>query len=171
MMAMFFSCSNTSGEVRDFLADKNLPIGISREVYNIYTDSGRVTSKLKAPLLLNFSNREKHPYAEFPDGVKVVSFDQNNDSTVVIGDYAIVYNETNISEIRGNVVITNMAQDKRLTTDQLFWDQRTKYFYTEKPFVLYSEMDTIYGSGLDASQDLSRFTAKRNKGVINIKEK
>ncbi len=170
IVAMFFSCANTSGEVRDFLADKNLPIGISREVYNVYTDSGRVTSKLKTPLLLNFSNREKHPYAEFPDGVKVISFDKKNDSTVVVGDYAIIYNETNISEIRGNVVITNNSQNKILTTDQLFWDQKTKYFYTEKPFVLYSLLDTIYGEGLDASQDLSKFTAKRNRGVLNLKE-
>ena len=30
--AMFFSCKNDAKEVRDFLADKNLPIG---ESYNI----------------------------------------------------------------------------------------------------------------------------------------
>ena len=78
--AMFFSCGNNTKEVRDFLADKNLPIGIAKNIKNIYTDSGRVTSKLAAPLLHNYSNRENHPYSEFPEGIKIVTFDAENDS-------------------------------------------------------------------------------------------
>ena len=31
LVAMFFSCTNTKKEVRDFLADKNLPIGTAKE--------------------------------------------------------------------------------------------------------------------------------------------
>ena len=48
MIAMFFSCGNQIQEVRDFLADKNLPIGVAENIKNIHTDSGRVDLKLYA---------------------------------------------------------------------------------------------------------------------------
>lgn len=168
--AMFFSCGNNTKEIRDLLADKNLPIGVAENIHNIYTDSGRVTSKLYAPLLHNYSNRENHPYSEFPEGVKIVTFDENNDSIVITGNYAIIYSKTSISEIRENVVISSFVEQKRLLTEQLFWDQKTNYFYTEKAFTLFTATDTIYGIGFDASEDLKKFTTKNNRGSIYINE-
>ena len=168
--AMLFSCGNNTSEIRDFLADKNLPIGVAENISNIYTDSGRVTSKLQAPLLHNYSNRANHPYSEFPEGVRVVTIDKEGDSVVITGNYAIVFSKTNISEIRDNVVINNFVEQKKLITDQLFWDQKIKYFYTEKPFTLYTQTDTIHGVGFDASEDLKVFAAKSNRGNIYINE-
>ena len=168
--AMLFSCGNSTQEIRDLLADKNLPIGIATDINNIYTDSGIVTSKLQAPLLHNFSNRENHPYSEFPEGVRIVTLDENMDSIVVTGNYAIVYSKTSISEIRDHVVINNYLDHKKLITEQLFWDQKTKYFYTEKAFTLYTSTDTIHGIGFDASEDLERFIAKNNRGSIYLNE-
>ena len=170
LMAMFFSCGNNTKEIRDFLADKNLPIGIATDINNIYTDSGRVTSKLQAPLLYNYSNRENHPYSEFPNGVRIVTIDKNNDSIVVTGNYAIIYSKTSISEIRDNVIINNYLEHKKLVTEQLFWDQKTKYFYTEMAFTLYTLTDTIHGIGLDASENLEMFIAKNNRGSIYLNE-
>ena len=170
MTAMLFSCGNSTQEIRDLLADKNLPIGIATDINNIYTDSGIVTSKLQAPLLHNFSNRENHPYSEFPEGLRIVTFDDNMDSIVVTGNYAIVYSKTSISEIRNQVVINNYLEHKKLITEQLFWDQKTKYFYTEKAFTLYTLTDTIHGIGFDASENLETFIAKNNRGSIYINE-
>lgn len=170
LMAMFFSCGNSTKEIRDLLADKNLPIGIATNINNIYTDSGVVTSKLQAPLLHNFSNRENHPYSEFPEGVRIVTLDKNNDSIVITGNYAIIYSKTNVSEIRGHVVITNYLEHKKLITEQLFWDSKVKYFYTEKAFTLYTLTDTIHGIGFDASENLETFIAKNNSGSIYLNE-
>lgn len=170
MVAMLFSCVNDTKEVRDFLADKNLPIGIVENFHNIHTDSGRVDLKISAPLLHDFKNRNKHPYAEFPKGVKIVTIDKNKDSVSVTGDYAITYSKTSISEIKDKVVVVNYADYKKLSTEQLFWDQKTKYFYTEKPFTLITLTDTIYGVGFDASEDLKVFMAKQNRGNVYINE-
>ncbi|GAB1308917.1 hypothetical protein KH5_16000 [Urechidicola sp. KH5] len=169
-VAMLFSCGNSNQEIRDLLADKNLPIGIAKNITNIYTDSGRVTSTLSAPLLHNYSNRSNHPYTEFPEGVRVVTFDKNQDSVVVTGNFAVVWTKTSISEIKGNVVIMNYVERKKLKTSQLFWDQKVKYFYTEKPFTLYTETDTLHGVGFDAREDLSQFSAKEGSGIIYINE-
>lgn len=169
--AMLFSCGTDIKEIKDFLADKNLPIGVAENIFNVHTDSGRVDVKFSAPLLHDFTNRKKHPYTEFPKGVKIVSFDKDQDSLVITGNYAIAYNKTSISEIKGNVVIENFGEQKKLLTEQLFWDQKTKYFYTEEAFTLYTDTDTIFGTGFDASEDLEEFMAKNNRGSINIKDK
>jgi len=170
MTAMLFSCGNDINEVRDFLADKNLPIGVAENIYNIHTDSGRVDLKLSAPILNDYSNRKKHPYNEFPKGIRIVTIDKNKDSLVVTGNYAITYSKTSISEIKDKVVIINYGDYKKLLTEQLFWDQKSKYFYTEKPFTLITRTDTIKGIGFDASEDLKVFMAKQNKGTIHIKD-
>ncbi len=169
-IVMLFSCSNDIQEVRDFLVDKNLPIGIAENVFNIHTDSGRVDLKFTAPLLYDFSNRKQHPYSEFPEGVRIVTIDKNGDSLVIVGNYAISFTNTSISEIKGKVQVENRKEQRKLKTEQLFWDQKTKYFYTEKAFTLYTATDTIYGIGFDANEDLSMFTSKNNRGSIYINE-
>jgi hypothetical protein len=108
--AMFFSCTNDVKEVRDFLADKNLPIGEAFNINHKHTDSGRVDIKMRAPVMLDFSNRENHPYNEFPKGIKITSIEKNGDSITVVGDYAKSYRKTEVSEIKNNVVIINYAQ-------------------------------------------------------------
>lgn len=168
--AMFFSCTNDAKEVRDFLADKNLPIG---EAYNIdhkHTDSGRIDVKMKAPIMLDFDNRKEHPYAEFPKGIYITTIDKFNDSVTIEGSYAKNYRKTRVSEIRGEVIIRNYAEGTKLTTDEIYWDQKAKYFFTEKRFVFYTLTDTIRGTGFEASEDLKKWWVKNQNGVIEIND-
>ncbi|MBK5210518.1 MAG: LPS export ABC transporter periplasmic protein LptC [Flavobacteriaceae bacterium] len=168
--SMLFSCTNDVKEVRDFLADKNLPIGEAFNINHKHTDSGRVDIKMRAPVMLDFSNRENHPYSEFPKGIKITSIEINGDSVTVEGDYAKSYRKTEVSEIKNNVVVVNYAQKNKLVTDQIYWDQKTHYFFTEKKFTFYTVSDTIYGTGFEATEDLKTWWVKNQSGVINIKE-
>lgn len=164
---MLFSCNNDAKEVRDFLAEKNLPIGVAKDAYHVYKDSGRISSKLITPLMHDFSNRKNHPYNEFPEGVRIVNFQKNEiDSVTVIGDYALAYNNTAISEIKGNVVVINHKEQTRLETDQLFWDRKNKYFISEKRFRLISPNNTINGVGFESREDLSKWVSKNISGDI-----
>lgn len=171
VVAMFFSCANSVQEVNDFLADKNLPVGESRDVRHVYKDSGRIVFRLNTPLLYDFSNREKHPYSEYPKGIKVVTISNSGeDSTTVTGDYAKSFNKTQISELIGNVVVYNHTEKSILKTPQLYWDQRTNYVFTEKKFSLITEGDTIRGKGFESNMDLTGWLLKKIKGDIQIKE-
>ncbi|RXP45204.1 LPS export ABC transporter periplasmic protein LptC [Lutibacter sp. HS1-25] len=169
-IAMFFSCTNSAKEVKDFLADKNLPVGEAYNVVHKYTDSGMVTVKMVTPLMLDFGNREKHPYSEFPEGLKITSIEKNGDSTTVEGDYALNYKKTEVSQIKNNVVITNYSDRNRLETDEIFWDKKTHYFFTESKFTFYTPTDTIRGTGFEASEDLKIWWVKNQQGIINVKE-
>lgn len=171
LIAMFFSCKNDAKKVRDFLADKNLPIGQAKDIDHVYKDSGKVTSKLKAPILHDYSNRNEHPYNEFPKGIKIVTYEnEGKDSTVITGNYALSYSKTNVSEIKGNVVVYNHTNMRKLETNQLFWDQKEKYFFTEDGFRVTSTQDTINGFGFESKQDLSKWIMKDITGEIKIKK-
>jgi len=172
LAAMFFSCENSVKEVNDFLADKNLPIGESENVFHVYKDSGNIVFRLNTPLLLDFSNRKKHPYSEFPKGVELVTISKNGlDSTTVTGNYAISFSKTSVSELIGNVVVYNHTEKSKLETSQLYWDQKSKYFFTEKPFVLTVDKDTVFGVGFESKENLSEWVLKKVTGNLNIKEK
>lgn len=169
LTVVLFSCSNNTQEVRDFLASKNLPIGVAKDAFHVYKDSGRITSKLITPLLHDFSNRKKHPYNEFPEGIKIVNF-EGKDSVTITGNYALTYSKTAVSEIKGNVVVLNHTEKSRLETEQLFWDQNTQYFFSEKAFVLSTLKDTIYGIGFECKENLSKHLAKKTKGKLETLE-
>ncbi|CAA0229499.1 Probable lipoprotein precursor. Putative lipopolysaccharide assembly protein LptC [Tenacibaculum maritimum] len=167
LVAMFFSCTNDTKKVRDFLADRNLPIGIAKNTNHVYKDSGRVRYKLVTPLLYDFSNRKEHPYKEFLKGIKIVTIEKNEkDSTTITGNYALSFDKTRVAEIKGNVVILNHSKSTKLETNQLFWDQKEGYFFTEDGFRLTTEKDTINGFGFESKQDLSKWIAKDITGKI-----
>lgn len=171
LTAMFFSCTNDSQKVRDFLAEKNLPIGIAKNAVHLYKDSGYVTSKLETSLMYDFSNRKSHPYSEFPEGLVITSYEnQGKDSVKIKGNYALSYKNTYISEIKGNVIVTNFSSKSILKTEQLFWDQKTNYFFSEKPFVLITSTDTINGVGFESKEDLTKTITKNTFGNITTKE-
>ena len=170
MTTLLFSCTNDIKKVRDFLADKNLPIGISKNIYTVYKDSGRITTKIISPLVHDFSNREKHPYSEFPKGLHITKIEKNGDSTTIVGNYAISYSKTGISEIRDEVIVINFAKKYTLFTSQLFWDQKQHIFVTEEKFTLITPTDTLYGTSFESSEDLTNWHAKNNSGSIRVNE-
>lgn len=170
-VAMFFSCINNVKEVNDFLLDKNLPIGESENVHYVYKDSGHVVSRLKTPLLYDFSNRKNHPYSEYPKGLEIVTIDKRGiDSTTITGNYARSFTKTAVSEIIGEVVVYNHTENTKLETSQLYWDQKTNYFFTEKKFRLTLENDTIYGTGFESKNNLRHWVLKNMTGNLFLKE-
>ena len=169
--AMLFSCNNNTQQVRDFLADRNLPIGTAQDAVHVYKDSGRVTSKLITPLMLDFTNREMHPYSEFPKGIKIVNYEnKGKDSITITGNYALTYSKTSVSEIKGDVVVVNHTDKSKLETEQLFWDEKTKYFVSEVAFKLTLGNDTITGVGFESKDDLTKHLAKKTTGRLETKE-
>jgi LPS export ABC transporter protein LptC len=162
LVAMFFSCTNDSEQVKNLFFTKNLPVGVAVDVNHIYKDSGRVTSKLITSLLLDFSNRTDHPYNEFPNDIILISYsNKGKDSITIKGDYCITYSKTLISELKGNVVIVNHTDSSTLNTEQLFWDQNTNYLFSERKFTLTSPDNVINGVGFESKKDLSKFLAKQ----------
>lgn len=169
LLFVLWSCENSSKEINDFLADKNLPISVAEHINMIHKDSGKVTSRMLAPLMWDFSNRELNPYNEFPKGIKIVQIKRiTRDSVTITGDYAISYTNTGISEIIGNVVVINHSNGAILESEQMYRDQKENYFFTETPFTLYTENDTINGVGFESNGNLSNWILNNTSGDLNL---
>lgn len=172
VLLVLIGCKNSSKEINDFLADKNLPIGVTENVNYVYKDSGQVTSRIIAPLYWDFTNREANPYYEFPEGIKIVRINRlTKDSITTIGDYAISYDVTKVSEIIGNVVVINHHDGVTLNTDQMYWDQKENYYFSKSPFTIFTETDTITGVGFESKSDLSNWILNNTKGDFIVDQK
>jgi len=165
-VTMFFSCKNNFKEVQNIGVLSDKPAGISEGINTKYTDSGRLKSHLISPKMLDFSNRE-FPFSEFPEGINLTMYDEDGKTSNVIADYAIIYNETDLIDLRGNVVITTQNKDT-LFAEQLFYDQKKEWMFTNQPVVFRTQDKIINGVGFDANKDLTQFEVLETTGVIFI---
>ena len=60
--------------------------------------------------MLNFSNAN-FPYFEFPTKIEVILFDENKNQTKIIADYAISYSNSDLIDLRGNVIVSTHLMD------------------------------------------------------------
>lgn len=169
-MAILFSCSNDLKSLQQMNVVHKFPQG---EVYNfrlVYTDSTKVVAVVTSPRNDDFSNQH-FPYWEFPKGVRVEFFDQNNNKNTVDANYGIVYSNSQMVELRDNVVLTTF-DGKKLETSQLFWDQNQDWVFTEREFVF---TDSIKGTltkgvGMDFDKNFSTVRAHKTTGILAIED-
>ncbi len=164
------SCESNFRDVQKMNEVAFSPIGQSENINLKYTDSGRVEAVLISPLMLDYSNLE-YGYNEFPKGIDLTLFDESGKKSYVEADYAITYSKTDIIDLQGNVKITS-SEGQVLETQQLYYDQKNEWFYTEKKFKFTDkEGDYLEGPGVDFSKDFKIINAQRNTGeVSNIEE-
>lgn len=135
-----------------------------------YTDSGKVVTTLQGKKMLDFTAKE-FPYREFPEGLKVQFFDENNQKSTVTADYGIYYLETGLVDLRGNVVIIT-SDSMKLTADQLYWDENLEWVFTDKPNTITFKNGAVNtGQGFDSNQEFTNFRSRSNTGVQIIEEK
>lgn len=167
-VAMFFSCNNSLSNVQKIGISENEPIG---EEYNSnlkYTDSGRVKANLISTKLFDYTNRD-FPFHEFTDGATLYIYDNENRKSTIVADYAYVYTETDLIDMRSNVVIT--THDNRvLKTDQLYYDQSKEWLYTNKPVSFKTEQDLINGNGFDSNSKFTNAEVLEVTGIITLQE-
>lgn len=168
-LCTLLSCESTFKDVQRINTVEFSPIGQTEKINLKYTDSGKVKAILVSPLMLDYSHLE-YGFNEFPKGVNVTLLDQSAKKSFVVSDYAITYGKTNIFDLQGNVKITS-ADGSRLETEQLYYDQKNEWFYTEKSFKFTDKKGGyISGTGIDFSKDFKIMNTQRNTGQITKEE-
>lgn len=167
-VTMFFSCKDNFKEVQKIglLSDK--PITEAENINTKYTDSGRLKSHLISPKMLDFSNRE-FSFVEFPQGVNFTIYDEKGNKNNVIADFAMIYNDTDLIDLQGNVVVTTYSNDT-LFTEQLFYDQKREWMFTNEPVKFRQKDQIINGNGFDANKDFTIANVLEYSGTIYLDE-
>ncbi|TZF86552.1 LPS export ABC transporter periplasmic protein LptC (plasmid) [Pedobacter sp. BS3] len=141
----------------------------STDVEIIYSDSAVVKAKLITPVLLHYKGVNK-PYYEMPKGVKVIFFDENHqEESNIVADYAISRETEKLVELRKNVVATN-REGSTFKSDELFWDETKRRFYSNKTVTITSPNQTIYGTSFWANENFSYYEIKQSTGTLNVPE-
>ena len=148
-----------------------MPQVYGKDIEILYSDSAQVEMKLTAQEIKRFSNSER-PFTEFPKGIYVEFFDDSlNIESFIKADYAIYYQEEKLWEARGNVIAHDLVEEKKLNTEELFWDEGKEIIYSNTFSRIETPDGTSYGQeGFEANQDFTRIRLKRYRGTINYKE-
>ena len=163
-----YSCENDIDEVNKWNTKKVMV----DEVYSaqiIFSQGGDLKAKLKAPLMLRYQTDTI--VVEFPKTLHVDFFDstgkKESELDALYGKY---FESLNKVLLRDSVVVSNIKGDT-LKTSELWWDQNTRKFYTDSVVRLKTVDKTIYGGkGMEADQDLSRWSIFKPTGIIFMKE-
>ena len=107
------------------------------------------------------------PFTEFPNGILVTLYDKSAKKTFVKADFATSFKLTDIIDLRGNVKITS-DQGAFLETQQLYYDQKNEWFYTEKFFKLTDPKNgNTSGEGVDFNKDFTVVNYQKVRGTID----
>lgn len=165
---MFFSCKNNFKDIQNIGTLDSGPLTIAENINTKYTDSGKLKSHLISPKMLNYSNRE-FAFYEFPEGINLTIFDDDNNKSNVVADYAILYDQTDLIDLQGNVVLTTHNNDT-LNADQLFYDQKKEWMFTNSPVRFRTKDQLINGIGFDSNKDFTQAQVLETTGTIYIDE-
>ncbi|OXA92857.1 LPS export ABC transporter periplasmic protein LptC [Flavobacterium hercynium] len=167
-VTLFFGCESNFKEVQKINFSEFVP-GSDADTVNIkYTDSGRITGVLISSKMLDYSNLV-FPFTEFPKGIDVTLYDKKQKRTFIRSNYAVSYKQTGIIDLQGKVKITSET-GQMLETEQLYFDQKNEWFYTERKFKLTDAKGVTHGQGIDFSKDFKVINSQRITGELEAEE-
>lgn len=162
-------CGNSLNDVRKIYFSEFSPTGEADDIDVKYTDSGRIAAVLVSPKMLDYATVD-YPFTEFPKGVNVTLYDKKGQKTFIRSDYAVQFKGTELIDLRGNVIITS-ENGSVMKTEQLYFDQKNDWFFTEKAFTFTNpKSGSTRGQGIDFSKDFKRVNFQRVSGLINETE-
>lgn len=167
-VTLFFGCESNFKEVQKINFSEFVPAGETDNPNIKYTDSGRITGILKAKKMLDYSSLD-FPFTEYPKGIDVTLYDKKQKRTFITSNYAVSYKNTGIIDLQGKVKIRTEA-GQMLETEQLYFDQKNEWFYTERKFKLTDAKGISSGQGIDFSKDFKVINSQRITGEIEAEE-
>jgi LPS export ABC transporter protein LptC len=174
LLCLLFSlsaCENDIAIINSLIPENELPLESEKNVEYIYSDSAIIRAKLMAPLMDRYGGKKN--YMELPKGMHVIFYtEEKKEQTNLTADYGIGYDDgsgMNKMEAKRNVVVINEKGD-RLNTEHLIWNAVTKQIYTEEFVKITTKDQTIWGDGLRADQDFSKYKILHPKGVIAVND-
>ena len=167
-LTLFFSCDDGSSTLKQINQFNDNPVGIAYDIRMTYTDSAVVKAILTAPVNLDFTHLS-FKYSEFPEGLKIIFFNNNNEENTVVADYGILYNQTKIVDLQGNVVLLS-HDGSRLETDQMYWDAEKEWLFTEQPFTFENVNYDMAALRLDTNKEFSKFQTGKLTGTMIVEE-
>jgi len=162
------SCQNDNQEISRVGNLDKLPAETIVNLETLYSDSGLVKVKVKAPLLQKILKPE--PITELPKGIKIEFFDDHfNVISQLTANYAVHLENKKQWIAKSNVVVVNEKNEK-LNTEKLVWDEGKELLSSDEFVKISTKDEIIYGEGFEANQDFSKYKIFKVKGRITVNQ-
>ena len=92
-----------------------------------------------------------------------------DDANMLEADYAIRYEETQLTIIRKDVVVIN-EDGEQLNTEELIWDPIKKIIYSDQFVRIRTADEILFGTGFEADQEFTRYKILNPEGTLNIRD-
>ena len=146
--------------------DETIMTEHSIDLTMITTENGAKAYRFQTPLMEGYK-LAKDPYMEFREGIDIVTYKGEGDTTEVeshlTANYAIYYEERKLWEVKGNVVAKN-SENQTLYTQQLFWDQKSKRIYSNVDCKVLMGEDYWFGEGFESDEEMNDWHFRRYRG-------
>ncbi|MBL7954337.1 MAG: LPS export ABC transporter periplasmic protein LptC [Flavobacteriales bacterium] len=165
--AVLCSCQNDLDKVAAIEVELNAPDRITSTAEYLYSDSGRVTNRLRAGRIAEWSTGERKR-TEMSEGVELVFFDRKGEEqSKLTARRGLILPKEKRMEVYEQVVFVN-EKGERLETEQLTWYQDSARVRTDKAVRVQRGPDVIHGMGLDAAEDFSSYVIHRITGQLYV---
>ena len=170
---LLFSCADKDAG-RASASEETMMTEYSEDLSVVMSQNGRRSYHFVTPLLEGYS-LAREPYREFRKGVKITTYQNDSLTTVdavLTANYAIYYENRELWEAKGNVVVEK-SDGKTLYTQQLFWNARTKKIYSnvDSKIVQNNGRDVFTGEGFESDGEFKDWRFRRMKGRMEVEMK
>lgn len=161
----FFACENSQKDIDAITASKAM-VEEAKNIETYLSQGSMLKAKLWAPYMIRYSSDTI--YVEFPKSLHVNFFDSlGRLDSHLDAKYGKYYESLNKVYLRDSVLVYNMQGDS-LRSPDLWWDQNTQLFYTDKNVWVKKGGTVLFGTGMDAHQDLSDIHIKQPTGLVDV---
>jgi lipopolysaccharide export system protein LptC len=162
-----FACRNDLDRVAAVDVPVEAPDRVTSNAEYLYSDSGRVTNRLRAGRIEEYMNKEE-PRTEIVDGLELLFYGgHGEEGSLLTARRGRIWPGEGRMQVNERVVFTN-ARGERLETEELIWEQDSDRVHTDRPVKITRQGDILYGQGLDAAEDFSHYTIRNVIGSFEL---
>jgi LPS export ABC transporter protein LptC len=170
ILCCFFisGCVNDPKTIRE-LTEKKMMVDEAKNVVSYLSQQGKLKAKLTAPVMNRY--QADTVYFDFPNSLHVDFYDDSATlESWLDSKHGKYFESLNKVYLWDSVTVINRNGDTMKSND-LWWDQNTKLFYTDKLAEYRTKSKQIMGGkGAEATQDLSAITFKQPTGHVLVNE-
>lgn len=167
MLMLQSACHNDLSELEKFVPREDAFMETAHDVRLLYSDSAIVKVQVEGNRMIRYLEKED-PRDEFPDGIEVSFFNNNQKvNSTLTSKFAVRYEGEKQITVRDSVVWIS-KQGEQLETEELIWDEKNERVFSNRYVRITDEEEVIYGYGFEANQDFTEWRIKQIEGRMRV---
>lgn len=159
------SCTEKQNQLSDQEASELNNKELIKDVHIIYSDSGKIQIKIKAPILIRHLNTADQK-EEFKKGFFAEFYDNDNKLiNTLTSKYAIRLTNERKTIMQDSVVFQSI-NNETMKTSELIWDENSGKLHTEKYVSIIRKNEIIRGFGFETDERFKTGSIKSIDALI-----